>query len=183
MALLKPEEIAPEGDEQRQDIIAKAITSKAPNIPGFVARRHMTPLAMVALMLVKNPYVAKDGFLQMGFEIEDGVPKNVDAHEFGIAMMQKVAEVLAVLTCETERLKIFADNADALRDSAKDILEETEQDVLLEAMNSIGEQLFTISKTQATRAPEEQGNPESSTLNGGNGKSPKRRARTGLHKS
>lgn len=183
MALLKPNDVAPEGDESRQEIIAEALTSIAPKIPGVQAVRHITPLVMSALHRANNPYVtAKRGFDAMGIEF-DGDKMKLDPAAFGISMMPKTAEVLVLLSCDRDTLKKYAVDAAALESAALDFMEDSTPEILAEATVFVSQQLMTISKTRSTKAPEDQEAPESAALKGGGRPGPKKPARTGSHKS
>lgn len=184
MAILNPKEVAqaPNGeatdhDESRQEVIAAALVSEAPSIPGIKAVRHITPLVMVALQRANNPYVtARRGFEAMGIDF-DGEATKTDPAAFGIAMMPKTAEVLILLSCDKETLKKYAVGSTTLQSDAMDFMEDTTPEVLAEATVFVSEQLMSISKTRATKAPEERDSPEASTLNGASGK--KKHVRTG----
>lgn len=180
MAIMKSTEVAPENaqvdyDEARQETIAAALVSESPDIPGIKAVRHITPLVMVALQKANNPYVtARRGFEAMGIDF-DGETTKADPAAFGIAMMPKTAEVLILLQCEKDALKRYAVDSAALQNDAMDFMEETTPEALAEATVFISEQLMTISKTRATKAPEEREAPQAGPLVSGK----KKPARTG----
>lgn len=179
---MKPQDVAPESDEQRQETIADALTSTSPKIPGIEAVRHITPLVMSALHRANNPYVtAKKGFAAMGIEF-DGEKTDLDPTDFGIAMMPKTAEVLILLSCDRDTLKKYAGDSAALNDAALDFMEDATPEILAEATIYVSQQLVAISKTRATNAPEDKPSPEAAALKEGGNNGPKKHARTGSRK-
>jgi hypothetical protein len=181
MPILNPNDLAP--DESRQEVIAEALTSQTPAVPGIVAVRGITPLVMAALHRANNPYVTgKKGFTAMGIQFEDG-KTDVDAGSFGIAMMSKTAEVLILLSCDRPALKSFAGNPASLEDAALDFMEDTTPEVLAEATVFVSEQLMAISKTRVTQAPDEAETPEAAALKEGGKPGPKKLVPTGSRKS
>lgn len=183
MPVLQPNDVAPESDAARQETIGEALIDNAPKIPGVTAVRHITPLVMSALHRANNPYVtAKRGFDAMGV-VFDGKTTSLDPAGFGIAMMPKTAEVLILLSCDRDTLKKYAVDPAALENAALDLMEDATPELLAEATVFVSEQLITISKSRATKAPEEQESPEAAALKGGGRPGPKKLARTGSRKS
>jgi len=183
MATIKPHEIAAEdADASRENSIAEALVGNAPHIPGVTVVRGITPLVMLALQRVNNPYVtAAKGFAAMGIKFEGGETDS-DPAAFGISMMPKTAEVLILFSCDKADLRRYATAPAALEEAALDFMEDTTPDVLAEATVFISGMLTTLSKSRAEKAPEDTEAPEASTLKEG-ARGVKKPVPTGLRKS
>lgn len=183
MAVLNPQEVAPEEKEaQREVTIGESLLGNTPDIPGGIkCVREFTPLVMTALQRTNNPYVTgKAGFEAAGISFsEDGNVK--DPSQFAIRMMPYTAEVLICFTCPREDIKRYAVDAPALQSAALEYMENSTIEALAEATVFVSERLGVITKTRAVSAPDAK--PKAAALEGDGNGAPKRRVRTGLHKS
>lgn len=180
MALLNTEEIAPEGETTRENIIARAIVDSAPSVPGFTCVRGVSPLVMLALQLANNPFVTnRPGFVAAGVRFDtDGKQVSTDA-EFGILMMPKTAEMLVLLTCDREQLKKYSASAETLQSAALDFMESSTMEELSTAAMVLGDWLSNVAKTRAVKAPDED---RQKPADMGEATGPKKPARTGSRK-
>ncbi len=174
MSVLKAEQIS---EEERHEVIAEAVIGKPPVIPGVEIVRGITPLAMIVLQKANNPYITnRKGFAALGVEFDKSGKLISDAAQFGMVMMPKTAEMLAVFSCTREQLKQFASDPAALEDATFELLDTLTTKQLKDATLVISEQLEKLSKSQATQDPDEE-KPSAASLETMNGK--KKHNRTG----
>lgn len=166
-----------EAEEARHEVIAEAIVSNIPSLPGVDCVRGITPLVMSALQRANNPFITnRKGFEAIGIEFDAKGKQTTDPASFALALMPKTAEVIVLLKCSREDLKRFAVNPPALEDAAQDFLEGSTMEQLGEAMIFVSNQLQQISKARAAKSPEEE-KPEAAALHALDTK--KKRVRTG----
>lgn len=150
-------------EKNREEIIAKAFDPPG-NIGEFVCQRQITPLVMRALQGTNNPIVTgSDGFREMGIPLTENGAPNMDARQLAIAMLLKTAEIVILLTCSREDLKLYACYPDRLIGAAVDEAEKMDFESMEAVATFMTQQLELLGKVQ-TVPDESDKKPETESI-------------------